>query len=122
MSAYRNFPAATTEPRSRRPARKRRSSSDAFPSELAPQTKLGFDVKFQDLGRIVVLQFKLGEELKRFHRADPTQSIPSLSRPFWRYKIDTTGHQFRLLEDLDCKDRKDHRGHPEVRRTEGALI
>ena len=74
-----------------------------FLPSLLHEAQLGFDVKFQDLGRIVVLQFKLGEELKRFHRTDPTQSIPSLSRPFWRYKVDTTGHQFRLLEDLETR-------------------
>jgi hypothetical protein len=37
---------------------------------------------------------KLGEELSRFHRATPSQSIPFLERPFWRYRIDTTSHQF----------------------------
>lgn len=72
-----------------------------FLPSLLHEAKLGFDVKFQDLGRVVVLQFKLGEELKRFHRTDPSQSIPTLTRPFWRYKVDTTGHQFRLLEDLE---------------------
>jgi hypothetical protein len=74
-----------------------------FLPSLLHEGELGFDVKFEDPGRVVVLQFKLGEELGRFHRATPTQSIPLLARPFWRYRIDTTGHQFRLLVDYETR-------------------
>lgn len=72
-----------------------------FLPSLLHEGVLGFDVKFEDPGRVVVLQFKLGEELRRFHRAEPLQSIPLLERPFWRYRIGTTGHQFQLLVDFE---------------------
>jgi hypothetical protein len=74
-----------------------------FLPSLLHEGELGFDVKFEGPGRVVVLQFKLGEELGRFHRATPTQSIPLLARPFWRYRIDTTGHQFRLLVEYEAR-------------------
>ncbi|MGJ4889718.1 hypothetical protein ACQR1Y_16075 [Bradyrhizobium sp. HKCCYLRH3099] len=75
-----------------------------FMPSLLHEKELGFDVQFKDQGRIVVLQFKLGEELKRFHRTKPNQSIPLLDHPFWRYQIDTTAHQFRLLAELEDED------------------
>jgi hypothetical protein len=75
-----------------------------FLPSLLHEGELGFDVKFEDRGRVVVLQFKLGEELGRFHRVTPAQSIPLLERPFWRYRIDTTGHQFRLLVDFESRE------------------
>jgi hypothetical protein len=62
-----------------------------FLPSLLHEGELGFDVKFEAPGRVVILQFKLGEELRRFHRAEPSQSIPLLERPFWRYRVDTTG-------------------------------
>jgi hypothetical protein len=74
-----------------------------FLPSLLHEGEVGFDVKFEDPGRVVVLQFKLGEELGRFHRATPSQSIPFLARPFWRYRIDTTGHQFQLLVDYESR-------------------
>jgi|SRR5450631_335348 hypothetical protein len=72
-----------------------------FLPSLLHEAELGFDVAFEDRGRVVVLQFKLGEELRRFHRTTPSQSIPPLEGPFWRYRIDTTGHQFRRLVDFE---------------------
>lgn len=74
-----------------------------FLPSLLHEGELGFDVKFEDPGRVVVLQFKLGQELGRFHRATPSQSIPLLHRPFWRYRVDTTGHQFQLLVDYETR-------------------
>ena len=44
-----------------------------------------------------MLQFKLGEELRRFHRAAPSDTIPDLDRPFWRFRVDTGEHQFNRL-------------------------
>ncbi len=72
-----------------------------FLPSLLHEEKLGFDVGFKDRGRVVILQFKLGEELRRFHRTSPSQSIPLLDRPFWRYRVDTTGHQFKRLEEFE---------------------
>lgn len=72
-----------------------------FLPSLLHEKELGFDIGFKDRGSVVVLQFKLGEELRRFHRANSSQSIPELDRPFWRYRIDTTGHQFKRLEEFE---------------------
>lgn len=73
-----------------------------FLPNLLHEADLGFDVGFKDQGKVVVLQFKLGHELKRFHRSQPTQPIPLLSRPFWRFDVDTTAHQFQRLEEFEA--------------------
>ena len=49
-----------------------------FLPNLLHEADLGFDVGFKDQGKVVVLQFKLGHELKRFHRSQPAQPIPLL--------------------------------------------
>ncbi|MBB3571139.1 hypothetical protein [Rhizobium sp. BK491] len=72
-----------------------------FLPNLLHEEELGFDVGFQDRGRVVVLQFKLGHELKRFHRKTPSQAIPPLAHPFWRFNIDTTAHQFQRLKEFE---------------------
>ena len=72
-----------------------------FLPNLLHEEELGFDVGFKDRGRVVVLQFKLGDELERFRRTSPSQSIPSLDRPFWRFAIDTSGHQFQGLTEFE---------------------
>jgi len=77
-----------------------------FMPNLLHEEELGFDVGFQDRGRVVVLQFKLGDELRRFHRAKPSQSIPALEHPFWRFAIDTSGHQFQRLTEFEGMDRR----------------
>lgn len=68
-----------------------------FLPSLLHEAELGFDVGFQERGYILVLQFKLGNELRRFHRANKSLSIPLLERPFWRYRVDTTEAQFQRL-------------------------
>lgn len=73
-----------------------------FLPNLLHEADLGFDVGFNDRGKVVVLQFKLGHELNRFHRKSPTQPIPLLTRPFWRFDLDTTGHQFQRLEEFEA--------------------
>lgn len=75
-----------------------------FLPSLLHEEALGFDVGFQDAGRVVVLQFKLGEELRRFHRTSPSQSIPPLARPFWRFRVDTAAHQFQRLVEFENAD------------------
>lgn len=74
-----------------------------FLPNLLHEAELGFDVGFKDRGCMVVLQFKLGYQLRRFHRANPTQAIPALDRPFWRYTIDTEGHQFQRLREFESE-------------------
>jgi hypothetical protein len=76
--------------------------SAPFLPNLLHEADLGFDVGFQDRGKVVVLQFKLGHELQRFHRSKPSQPIPLLARPFWRFNVDTTAHQFRRLEEFEA--------------------
>jgi hypothetical protein len=68
-----------------------------FLPSLLHEASLGFDVSFNSPGTVVLLQFKLGSELKRYHRSPPSQSIPPLERPFWRFNVDTSEHQFQRL-------------------------
>jgi len=68
---------------------------------LIHEATLGFDVSFQAPGRLIALQFKLGQELRRFHRSPPTQTVPALARPFWRFNIDLSGDQFLRLKELE---------------------
>jgi hypothetical protein len=58
---------------------------------------VAFDVAFKKPGTAVMLQFKLGEELRRFRKSNPSQTIPPLERPFWRFRIDPREAQFRNL-------------------------
>lgn len=60
-----------------------------FLPNLIHENKLGFDVAFDRPGTALMLQFKLGQTLKRFHKNNPTQVVPLLNRPFWRFTIDT---------------------------------
>jgi hypothetical protein len=69
-----------------------------FLPSLLHEAKLGFDVAFDRPGLPLLLQFKLGEALQRFR--DPDNSAPpTLSRPFWRFRVDTAepNGQFDLL-------------------------
>lgn len=72
-----------------------------FLPSLLHEASLGFDVAFSGPGQIVMLQFKLGQELSRFRRIHPGESVPPLQRPFWRYYVDTAEHQFLRLDDFE---------------------
>jgi hypothetical protein len=70
-----------------------------FLPSLLDEGSKGYDVKFSKPGKPLLLQFKLGQEVRRFRRKRPTDAIPSpLNRPFWRFKIDISEAQFQLLE------------------------
>ena len=75
-----------------------------FLPSLVHEAKLGFDVSFKDPGLILMLQFKLGQELQRFRRSNPSQSIPPLTKPFWRFEIDTSARQFNNLVEFENAD------------------
>jgi hypothetical protein len=60
-----------------------------FLPSLIQEKKLGFDVKFDRPGTALMLQFKLGQSLSRFHNSSPVAPRPVLDRPFWRFAIDT---------------------------------
>lgn len=72
-----------------------------FLPSLLHEASLGFDVAFSGPGQVVMCQFKLGQELTRFRRLQPGESIPPLHRPFWRYQVDTSEHQFLRLEEFE---------------------
>src|SRR5438874_119031 len=72
-----------------------------FLPSLLHEASLGFDVSFNSSGTVVLLQFKLGSELKRFHRAPPSQPIPLLERPFWRFTVDASEPQFQRLAEYE---------------------
>lgn len=76
-----------------------------FLPNLIHEAKLGFDAGF-DLGETfsrqgaaLMLQFKLGQSLRRFVRKAPNLIKPSLRKPFWRFNVDTAepDGQFELL-------------------------
>jgi hypothetical protein len=73
--------------------------STPFLPSLLNEAVLGFDVKFDRPGAVILLQFKLGEALRRFRRDDISKPPPPLGKPFWRFSIDTAEQdgQFDLL-------------------------
>ena len=60
-----------------------------FLPSLIHEASLGFDVSFSGKGTPLLLQFKLGESLRRFVRIDRAETVPDLDRPFWRFWLDT---------------------------------
>jgi hypothetical protein len=56
---------------------------------LQEEKKRGFDASFRKPGLPLLLQFKLGQSLSRFYRTDKAHPAPLLTRPFWRFAVDT---------------------------------
>ena len=61
-----------------------------FMPSLLQEKIVGFDVGFGGRGVPLLLQFKLGQSLKRFVRTDKSKPTHYISRPFYRFSIDTT--------------------------------
>lgn len=72
-----------------------------FMPSLIHENELGFDVAFDRPGAVLMLQFKLGQQMKRYRSVPPGQPAPPLGSPFWRFHLDTTEEQFRLLLDAE---------------------
>ncbi|HEV2899953.1 MAG TPA: hypothetical protein VGX71_19390 [Pseudaminobacter sp.] len=89
-------------------------SPTPFLPNLLHEKEIGFDVGFKDKGRVVILQFKLGHLLQRFKRASPSQSIPDLDRPFWRFNVDTAAHQFMRLAEFEVAGAETYYVAPKV--------
>lgn len=70
-----------------------------FLPSLVHEASLGFDVAFQKPGAVLMLQFKLGQSLRRFVPGPR----PLLDKTFWRFNIDTgeVGGQFATLLDAE---------------------
>ncbi|MET4519782.1 hypothetical protein [Bradyrhizobium sp. I1.7.5] len=70
-------------------------SAVPFLPSLVQEASLGFDVAFNVRGVPLMIQFKLGQAMRRFKPAPR----PRLSQQFWRYHIDTAepDGQFELL-------------------------
>lgn len=66
-----------------------------FLPSLLHEGSLGFDVAFDIRGTALMIQFKLGQALRRFSPGPR----PRLDQPFWRFGIDTAepDGQFELL-------------------------
>ena len=60
-----------------------------FLPSLVQEKKIACDVKLDGPGKLILLQFKLGQQLRRFVRPKGTTRLPSVERPFWRFKLDT---------------------------------
>ena len=61
-----------------------------FMPSLLQEKQIGFDVGFGGRGIPLLLQFKLGQSLRRFVRSDMSHSPPALARPFFRFSVDTS--------------------------------
>ena len=73
-----------------------------FLPSLLHEKKLGFDVAFSGPGIVVMLQFKLGQQLSRFKKTKAVPSKPpNLQRPFWRFFVNTKEQQFRRLRKFE---------------------
>ncbi|TAL32093.1 MAG: hypothetical protein EPN98_14890 [Phenylobacterium sp.] len=72
-----------------------------FLPSLIHEKVLGFDVAFDRPGAVLMLQFKLGQQMKRYRSVPPGKPGPPVSSPFWRFHLDTTEDQFRLLVDAE---------------------
>ncbi len=70
-------------------------SAVPFLPSLLQEGSLGFDVAFKLRGAPLMIQFKLGQAMRRFSPGPR----PLLDQPFWRYHIDTAepDGQFELL-------------------------
>ncbi len=64
-----------------------------FLPSLLHEAKLGFDVAFDKPGTAILVQFKLGQSLRRFVRTKTTTIVPSVARPYWRFTINTAEHE-----------------------------
>jgi hypothetical protein len=60
-----------------------------FLPSLVHEAQLGFDVGFNRPGAVLLLQFMLGQSAQRFRRSNPADRLPILSRPFWRFTVNT---------------------------------
>ena len=60
-----------------------------FLPSLLHEGKVGFDVGFKKPGSVLLIQFKLGQLLRRFLRTDKNEPAPKLRRPFWRFTLNT---------------------------------
>jgi hypothetical protein len=60
-----------------------------FLPSLLQEKQLGFDVGFGERGVPLLLQFKLGQTLRRFVRSDKSYPAPLLQKPFFRFSINT---------------------------------
>jgi hypothetical protein len=60
-----------------------------FLPSLLQEAQLGFDVGFKKPGAAILVQFKLGQSVRRFVRPKSMTSAPSIAKPFWRFKVNT---------------------------------
>lgn len=70
-----------------------------FLPSLIHEKTLGFDVSFRLPGKLIFLQFKLGQLLRRLVWHKKKTARPVIARPFWRFSIDTAepDGQYELL-------------------------
>lgn len=64
-------------------------STTPFLPSLLQEKEVAFDAGFKRRGAPLLLQFKLGQSLRRFVRSDMSAPAPNLVRPFWRYNLNT---------------------------------
>ncbi len=61
-----------------------------FLPSLLHEAEIGCDVHFAKPGLPLLLQFKLGHELRHFRRSDTSKPAPYLDKPFWRFEVETS--------------------------------
>lgn len=77
-----------------------------FLPNLIHENSLGYDVKLSAAGTVLLVQFKLGRSVSRYHlHLGETAPPPGLSRPFRRFELNTGDPQgqFQLLRAAESK-------------------
>lgn len=72
-----------------------------FLPNLVHENEVAFDVSFSAPGTMLMLQFKLGHQLKRFVRKPSSQDIPGVERPFWRFEVNVDEQQYIRLRSWE---------------------
>jgi hypothetical protein len=74
-----------------------------FMPSLVHENEVGFDVAFDRPGAVVMLQFKLGQQMQRYRSTSSALPSSPLAKPFWRFRIDCGEAQFILLREAERK-------------------
>ena len=75
-----------------------------FPN-LRAEKKLGADVGFRKPGGVLMMQFKLGQQMERFRAQPHVRGMPGkLNRPFWRFAVNVTEPEGQFQTLLAAED------------------
>lgn len=70
---------------------------------LREERKLGYDLKLESQASVVVLQFKLGEHVKRSNRHSPTWWQTGVGQEHYRITFAAGHHQLGLMQKMEAQ-------------------